>query len=241
MSTDVVMSETVALCATALVVGFCHTILGPDHYVPFAAMARAGGWSPAKTLRVTVACGLGHVAGSVALGLAGLALGVVVLRLEGLEALRGEVAGWLLVAFGLAYAAWGVVQTSRGGPHEHVHARATGTGPAAPHGRQSTPVRVADAAAASVWAPWLLFLVFVFGPCEPLIPLLIVPAARANGWAVAAVVAAFAGATVATMATAVLAVRYGVGLVERPQLRRHAHALAGVAILVCGVLVKIGL
>ena len=224
MSTEIVALETVALTATALSVGAIHTLLGPDHYVPFAAMSHAGGWSAGKTLRVTVACGLGHVAGSVALGLLGLAVGVAVLKLELVEAVRGDVAGWMLVVFGAAYLAWGLVAAAR--LHGHPH-------PAA----DSDPA----AATAGVWTPWLLFLVFVFGPCEPLIPLLIYPAAQANGFAVAAVVMAFAAATVGTMVVAVLVMRYGAAVARLPRLERFSHALAGLAILACGLLVKLGL
>jgi sulfite exporter TauE/SafE len=184
-------------------------------------MSHAGGWSAAKTLRVTVACGIGHVAGSVAIGLVGLAIGVALLKLQFVEAIRGDVAGWMLVAFGAAYLGWGIVVAVR------LHGRAHETADAVP--------------AAGVWAPWLLFLVFVFGPCEPLIPLLIYPAAQANGFAVVAVVAAFAAATVGTMVGAVLAMRYGAAAARVPRLERFSHALAGLAILACGLLVKLGL
>lgn len=218
MSTESAALETAALTATALSVGAMHTLLGPDHYVPFAAMSHAGGWSAGKTLRVTVACGLGHVAGSVALGLLGLAFGVAVLKLELLEGIRGDVAGWMLVAIGVAYLAWGLVAASRRRGHAHTAAAAPGN-----------------------WTPWLLFLVFVFGPCEPLIPLLMYPAARANAAAVAAVVAAFAAATVGTMVVAVLAMRYGAAVARVSRVERFSHALAGLAILACGLLVKLGL
>ncbi|MGB8853064.1 MAG: hypothetical protein WCC69_05805 [Pirellulales bacterium] len=224
MSTEIVPLETVALAATAVSVGAIHTLLGPDHYVPFAAMSHAGGWSAGKTLRVTVACGLGHVAGSVLLGLLGLAIGVALMNLELVEAIRGDVAGWMLVAFGATYLASGLISAVR----QHGHAHSDGDENAA-------------AAKAGVWTPWLLFLVFVFGPCEPLIPLLIYPAARANGFAVAAVVAGFAAATVGTMVVAVLAMRYGAAVARVPRLERFSHALAGLAILACGLLVKLGL
>jgi len=224
MSTETLALETIALSATAVSIGAIHTLLGPDHYVPFAAMSHAGGWSAGKTLRVTVACGLGHVAGSVARGLLGLAVGVAVVQLELVEAVRGEFAGWMLMAFGAAYLGWGLVAAAR----HHGHA---------------DPLRDADATAATtgLWTPWLLFLVFVFGPCEPLIPLLIYPAAQADGLAVAAVVGAFAAATVGTMVVAVLAMRYGAAVVRLPRLERFSHALAGLAILACGLLVKLGL
>lgn len=206
------------LCLTAVTIGAIHTLLGPDHYVPFVALSRAGGWTARKTIGVTVVCGLGHVAGSVALGMVGLLLGGVVLQLEAIEAWRGDVAAWLLIGFGLAYLCWGLMRAVRAAPPVHA--------PAAP---------------GSAWAPWLAFLVFVLGPCEPLIPLLMVPAARADPGAVAAVVAAFAVATLGTMVVAVLALRCGLSRVHVPAVGRFGHALAGLAILVCGGLVKVGL
>lgn len=219
MSATRAATETAALCLTAGSVGAMHTLLGPDHYVPFVAMARAGGWSTAKTLRVTLACGLGHLAGSVMLGIAGLALGIAAARLEPVESVRGAVAGWLLILAGLALVGWGCWRAA-------AHRDAAGD-------------RATDAATrASVWAP---FLVFVFGPCEPLIPLVMLPAARASGWAVAAVIAAFGMATLATMVAAVWVMRRGVGLVRLPHLDRVADILAGLAILACGGLVQLGL
>ena len=55
------MSEAQILLLTAASIAFLHTILGPDHYVVFAAMGKARRWSLAKTLRVTLVCGTGHV------------------------------------------------------------------------------------------------------------------------------------------------------------------------------------
>lgn len=257
MLAEIGAPEVAALCATAFSVGVIHTILGPDHYIPFIAMARAGGWSIPRTLGVTAACGLGHVAGSVVIGLVGLALGIAVMQLEGLEALRGDAAAWLLIGFGLAYFTWGMMRAFRsaGGGHSHVHVHADGTVHAHEHTHEADHMhvhRADDAAAshgeagraapaASVWVPWALFLVFVFGPCEPLIPLLMYPAAKASAWAVALVVAAFTVATVGTMLAAVLVVRSGVALVRLPRFDRFSHAFAGLAVLVCGMLVKFGL
>ena len=41
--------ESTLLLWTAASIGFVHTLLGPDHYLPFVAMSRAGGWSARKT------------------------------------------------------------------------------------------------------------------------------------------------------------------------------------------------
>jgi sulfite exporter TauE/SafE len=225
-------SEGIILTLTAASIGVVHTLIGPDHSIPFVAMSRAGNWSARKTLWVTAGCGLGHVAGSVLIGLLGLALGVVAMKLEAFESWRGDTAAWMLIAFGLAYLTWGIMQAVRKMPeaHVHVHVHGVGAGDAA-----------SGAATASVWTPWLLFLVFVFGPCEPLIPLLMYPAAKASPWAVAAVVAAFTLATVATMTLTVMVMRFGMSFLHLPQLIRFSHAFAGLAILVCGMLVKFGL
>jgi len=231
-------------CLTAITVGTVHTLLGPDHYVPFVAMSRAGGWSLGKTLRVTAACGLAHVAGSIAIGAAGLALGVAVMRLETLEGFRGDAAAWLMMGFGLAYLVWGLVRAGRlHAPHDHVHAHADGTVHAHAHTHDAAHLHLHEpqASATPVWSPWLLFLVFAFGPCEPLIPLLMYPAAKASWWAVAAVAVAFAGATIATMSLAVAVLRSGAVVVPAAGLARYSHALAGAAILACGVLITLGL
>ena len=219
------LSEGLALCLTAATVGVVHTILGPDHYVPFVAMSQAGRWSLGKTLRVTAGCGLAHVAGSVAIGLVGILLGMAVIQLETVESFRGDVAAWLMIGFGLASMSWRLVRAARSScPHDHVHEASE-----------------AAVAAVPVWSPWLLFLVFAFGPCEPLIPLLMVPAARASWWAVAAVAAVFTAATLLTMATAVVVLRSGVSCLPKSGLQRYAHAIAGAAILGCGVLITLGL
>ena len=88
--------------------------------------------------------------------------------------------------------------------------------------------------------PWVLFIIFAFGPCEVLIPLLMYPAAEANYLAVLMVVVAFALATLVAMVGAVLVLLYGLEQIRLPSLHRYSHALAGLAILICGVMIKIG-
>ncbi|MCX6832664.1 MAG: hypothetical protein NT028_11150, partial [candidate division Zixibacteria bacterium] len=66
------------LAVTAASIGFIHTVAGPDHYIPFIVMAKARKWSMTKTTWITFLCGLGHIGGSVILGLIGVALGIAV-------------------------------------------------------------------------------------------------------------------------------------------------------------------
>ena len=217
------MTEPVALlAATAATVAVLHTLVGPDHYLPFIALGRARGWSGQRTLAVTAACGVGHVLGSVALGAVGIALGVALSRLQALEAARGDLAAWLLIAVGLAYGAWGwrrAVRSSRiRGLAGHRHA---------------PPPRRGEA------TPWVLFAVFVLGPCEPLIPLLMVPAAQGDPAGAVAVAGVFGLVTIATMVGAVAFGRLGVGLLPFGRLERYGHALAGASILLCGLGIRI--
>ena len=98
--------DLMALAGLAAFIGLIHTLAGPDHYMPFVMMASARRWSKGRTAVITLLCGIGHVGSSIALGFIGIAFGVVVFQLESVENFRGDLAGWLLVAFGLAYFSW---------------------------------------------------------------------------------------------------------------------------------------
>lgn len=224
---------SVNLAVTAAGVALVHVVAGPDHTVPFVMLARARGWSAAKTAFVTFVCGVGHVASSLVLGVVGLALGAGLAHIAALEEVRGSVAAWGLVAFGLAYALWGIrrglVAKKQLALHEHeghVHIHGGGL---APHGHGAAR----DAAVTF----WTLFLIFAFGPCEPLIPLFMVPASRGR-WDLALVTGGiFSAVTLATMVAAVLLLRAGVKLLPLAGLERWSHALAGGVIAASGLAV----
>jgi sulfite exporter TauE/SafE len=235
------------LILTAASLGFVHTLLGPDHYLPFVAMGAARKWSMRRTLSVTALCGVGHVLGSVLLGAVGIMLGVAVGHLEWIEGLRGDVAAWLLIGFGLAYLAWGVRRALRARPHTHAHVHGDGTRHEHAHGHltehahvHDLPVIRLDDPRASKPAlpsltPWALFVIFVLGPCEPLIPLLMYPAAQHSVLGTVAVVGAFGAATLVTMLTVVWIARRGLSHLPGEALGRWSHALAGAAVSLCGL------
>ena len=60
-------NELRLLVLTAASLGFVHTVLGPDHYLPFTVLAKARKWSISKTAVITCLCGAGHVLSSVVL------------------------------------------------------------------------------------------------------------------------------------------------------------------------------
>jgi len=239
------MNDTMWLYASAVLIAVIHTLLGPDHYLPFVAMARAGGWSTRKTATVTVLCGFGHVLGSVALGLLGLGAGIALTQVERWEQFRSNVAGWLLLGFGVAYLVWGVRRAIRNQPHTHLHVHADGTVHSHEHTHHAEHVHVharsKQRCEAGGYTPWILFTVFLFGPCEPLIPLLMYPAASRDFAAVLGVVVLFGVTTATTMLILVLiATRAGAASLPS-RFARYGHALAGVVIVSCGVAVQLGL
>ena len=247
-------AEVSLLVLTAFSVGFLHTILGPDHYIPFVAMARSSKWTARKTILITALCGLGHIAGSVLIGAIGLLLGMLVFQIESIESFRGDTAAWLLIGFGIAYLAWGIVRAVRDIPHTHLHSHVDGTVHThlhkhdLEHRHLHESVQIEEENKSNPeqsnkrsLTPWILFLIFAFGPCEVLIPLLMYPAAEANTFAIIAVVAAFSFATIFTMVASVMLIVYGMNFVKLPDLHRFSHAIAGSAVLLCGVLVKFGL
>ncbi|HVS52580.1 MAG TPA: hypothetical protein VHD62_09505 [Opitutaceae bacterium] len=227
-------ADLALLTVNAAAVALIHTVIGPDHYVPFIVMAKARRWSFARTTALTFACGVGHVGSSIVLGLVGFAFGATLKRLQWIESFRGEVAAWALIVFGLLYTAWGLWRAWRVAPDGHTHAHDHLIKLHA-HDHIHDPKTGEEINL----TPWILFAIFVFGPCEPLIPLFIYPAAT-SGWAGAWIVAGgFASVTIATMLTLVLAGRFGLEWLPTGKLVRYNHALAGATIAFTGGVIEV--
>lgn len=227
--------EIFILSATAASLGFFHTVFGPDHYVPFIVMSRARKWSLLKTIGITGLCGLGHIGSSVLLGTFGIALGAAVFKLEALESFRGNIAAWALIVFGLVYFAWGMRRAVRNRPHQHLHAHLDGTAHQHTHVHAEEHLHVHDQEDRINITPWILFTIFVLGPCEPLIPLLMYPAAQKSLGGLVLVTTVFGGVTIVTMSGIVLLSTLGINLIPMKKVERYTHALAGGAIFLCGI------
>jgi nickel/cobalt exporter len=236
-------AELLSLSLAAAWTGFVHCLCGPDHYVPFVAMSRVGSWSLRKTLIITFLCGIGHVLGSALLGFAGIALGLIVFQLEHTEAIRGDIAAWMLFGFGAAYTFGGIVHALRKHREGTQGLELLKSSPEAtsqsltqvnkyqsPENTPTTP----EAAKSRPLTPWILFVVFLFGPCEPLIPYLMVPAAKANMWGVAWITFLFGVTTLITMITLVALIYRGTLVFRFHALQRWGHAVAGLVVMACG-------
>ena len=100
---NILNSELTILIIASTGVACLHTVLGPDHYLPFIALSKARQWSFGKTFMWVTICGCGHVWSSVLLGLGGAVLGWNLSKISWLEDVRGGMAGWALLIFGLLY------------------------------------------------------------------------------------------------------------------------------------------
>ena len=220
-------------------VAITHTLFGPDHYLPFIMLARARHWSRSRTVLVTTLCGLGHILSSLLLGAIGLAAGTALAHIEKLEGMRGDWAAWGLFGFGIAYLVWGVrkaIRTHSGiaahahgiGVHIHTHGDHVHAHPA------SSPADSSAASSRSVVTFWSLFIIFVLGPCEPLIPLFVLPASRGR-WDLALLTGVIFGLlTIALMVAVTILALAGLTHLNFGRLERWSHAMAGAVITLSG-------
>jgi len=201
-------------------------------------MARARRWSLQRTLWITAACGIGHVLGSVLLGLIGVALGVALGKLEGVEGVRGGLAAWGLIIFGVCYAAWGLYSARGCKPHSHAHVHGDTDEHQHHHGHEDEHGHLHGRKGGATLTPWVLFVIFILGPCEVLIPLLMYPASQGGYLDLLIVVGAFGLSTLVTMLSVVLLLTWGLKMVSFGKLECYTHAFAGGAIALSGILIQ---
>ena len=230
-------NEFIVLMGATATIGFVHTILGPDHYLPFIVLSKARQWSIIKTSVITLLCGIGHVLSSVVLGFIGIALGVAVFKLEAVESFRGEIAAWLLIAFGITYFIWGIHRAIRNKPHKHFHLHENRDTHLHSHTHTGEHFHIHESKSGGL-TPWILFIIFIFGPCEPLIPIVMYPAAKGSIVNLVLLVSVFGSITILTMLGVVLISFYGLSNISLRKFEKYSHALAGLTILICGVSIK---
>ena len=205
------------LAIAAGTIGCLHT-LAPDHWLPIAAVSRARNWNQARTARVALLCGFGHVTVSAALGLIALFSGTAIVEAFGSHS--ASVAGVLLVGFGIAYALWGarhvIMRKLHGHSHEHYG-------------------HVHDASKTSTLA---LFLIYCADPCVAVIPI-IFAAAPLSVPATVGIILLYEAATIATMVGLTVAARAGTSVIRGRWVDRYGDSAAGALIAVTGICVAV--
>lgn len=213
------------LLLSSATLGIVHTAVGVDHVVPFIALARARHWSLSRTLWMTTLCGVGHVMSSVVIASVGLGLGIATSRLEWIEATRGSWAAALLVGFGLAYATLAFWKSRRTAFDE----------------RKASDAHEAHRGAMGMMPA--LFVIFVLGPCEALLPLLTASGLTLDMWQSVWVGALFCGTTLLTMLGLVALGHFGLSALRSGEpsgfFHRHAHSFAGLSMALSGIAIQV--
>jgi nickel/cobalt transporter (NicO) family protein len=225
------------LSVTAISIGFIHTLLGPDHYLPFIVLSQAKKWSLKKTMLITFLCGLGHVLSSVVLGLIGIAIGISVTRLVSVESFRGNIAAWLFISFGLVYMIVSIRNLIKKRKHNHSHFHIDGEKHIHEHDHHNEHTHIHQDEVVKT-TPWILFLIFVFGPCEPLIPIVMYPAAENNIPGAVMVSLLFSIVTITTMMSIVLAFKLGLNKINLKPIEKYSHLIAGAMIFFSGLVIQ---
>lgn len=196
-------------------VAFLHA-LAPDHWMPFAAIAKAQQWSKPRLLWITLISGIGHVGISIVFSIIGIFLGFSLSRLKAIEGHRGEVALWLLIGFGIAYMIWGIKKAKE---------------------KKDNSINEEGLKAKTV-AVWTMFAVIILGPCEPLIPLVFL--GYNYGYAgIIAVSIVFSVITIIMMLVQSVLAFMGIQLTRHNIADRYSHAFAGLVIALTGVFVMV--
>lgn len=208
--------EIMPLISVAAITGIVHTIVGPDHYLPFIALAKARSWSRKMTAWITFFCGLGHILSSVVIGYLAIGLRISLGSLHVIESYRSDFAAWALIAFGCVYFVWGLKGFFRQKRDTSVFSKVKTLSPTL----------------------WVLFIIFVVGPCEPLFFLMTYPSLMHNPAAVMVLIGVFGMATILTMEAVVLGASFGLSFVRGGRIARFAPCITGMVIMSCGIGIK---
>ncbi|MBU3713735.1 MAG: hypothetical protein FGM46_02165 [Ferruginibacter sp.] len=224
------MSDINILLISTIGIAVIHTITGPDHYIPFIALSKSKKWSISKTIGWTLVCGSGHVLSSVVLGLGGASIGWGIDKLTTIENQRGSIAAWGLLIFGCLYFIWGIFNAYRNKTHKHFDADNEGNMFVYEHKHSSyaAPIKKFKV------TPWVIFIIFLLGPCEPMIPLLFAPAVNHNIINLITLILIYTCFTLISMVMMVLLGYWGIAFADTKKMERYMHVLAGLTLIICG-------
>ena len=171
---------------------------------------------------------------SVILGLIGIAVGLSVTKLVSVESFRGNIAAWLFVAFGFVYMIISVRNLVKKRRHTHSHFHFNGEKHVHEHNHRDEHTHIHQEEPFKT-TPWVLFLIFVFGPCEPLIPLVMYPASKSNFHGAVIVALLFSLTTIITMMSIVMAFNLGLNKLNLKPVEKYSHLIAGTMIFASGL------
>jgi len=215
---------------TTILTAFFHTLFGPDHYVPFAVLAKAKKWSIMKTTWITTLCGIAHVGSSFLLAMIVLFLGVNLGRFQIFQSYHGNISAIALTAFGIIYFLWGIRHAFRSKQHNHYHYHLDESHSHI-HNHKGDHLHLPEKKDLSLW---IFFIIFIFGPCEPLIPLLLYVGSKYSFLSFVFTASIFSIITIASMLALIIAILLGLQQIPFKKFDKYSHAIAGATIALCG-------
>ena len=200
---------------SATLAAILHTLV-PDHEIPLAMIGRTQNWTLKKMAGITLIAGAIHI--SVSMGIGVIALIVSVALSQFVANSAQQVSGFLLVAFGFAYAFFSWRRKHGGHSHPHLH--------------NHTEVHAKKPALS--WGVWIVAIVGI-APCFTLIPVL-VAAVPYGATTILLVMLSYAVATIGMMviltSIALKAIEY---VTKLGGIEKHMEILAGIVIFLVGV------
>jgi hypothetical protein len=135
-----------------------------------------------------------------------------------------------MLLFGIVYGIWGLVRAYQNRPHKHFDTVEGGDIYVFEHihGQGVKPKERYKV------TPWVMFIIFLLGPCEPMIPLLYFPAAQNSWYGMLLLIGVYTFCTLLTMIVMVVLGYYGISVIRTEKLERYMHALGGLTIFICG-------
>ena len=213
--------ETFLIAGSAASVGFIHTILGPDHYLPLVAMARTNGWSGPKTATYTAFCGFSHVLGTILIGSLVFLLGLAFFNIETVQSIRRFCRVFSFTVWCNLFC----MGCEMGNSQKRL--------------KEDSEKVESQSSTFSRCTPFALFYFFILEPCEPLIPLMSLGTENTEVFSSILVVSAFCGTTVLTMLFCVMLFYYGISRFSFfIKLEDYMHAATGLIIFLCGTAIQ---
>lgn len=211
------MNNLNVLVISTIIIAFTHTFLGPDHYLPFIAFSKSKNWSLKKTLNITLFCGIIHLLSAFLIGFLAIYFKSSLENFAFFERIKSDITAWLLISFGIVYFVWGlnkviknkIYKKSLTGSKKYLNSKTIYT---------------------------FLIIVFIIGPCEPLIPLVLFPSVSHSYSTLFLIATIFSITTIITMLSIVSLsfVKFNIKL----KLNVYRDVIAGFIIFICGVGIK---
>ncbi|MFR9603076.1 MAG: hypothetical protein SNG02_04305 [Rikenellaceae bacterium] len=217
-----------SLSLTAITIAFLHTAAGPDHYLPFVVLQKSRGWSLTKTIMLAVVCGFGHVFSSIILGIIGVVMGWQLSEISFFQDIRGEMASWSFLVFGVVYMCYGLWRARKVQPHKHFDVMGDDVYVYEhKHDQAVVPQKRIKV------TPLVLFAIFVMGPSEPIIPLLFFSGTHRSPSEIAWLILLFTLTTILTIVSMVILGNYSYARIKTEGVERFSHAIGGFVISFC--------